>query len=64
MCLQRNDLLGPVHDGTIRLDRSANDIIIVFEIDDYDFGGGAFVLLFADTNERVRFECLGASTVS
>jgi hypothetical protein len=42
-----------VHDRTIGLDRAADDIVAVLEIDDYDFGARGFVLLFADADERV-----------
>jgi hypothetical protein len=31
-------LFGPVHDGTVCLDRSLHYIVIVFEVDNDDFG--------------------------
>lgn len=58
LCLQRDDLLRPVHDGTIRLDGSSDGIIVVLEVDDYDFGGGGIILLLADADEGVGFEGL------
>jgi hypothetical protein len=58
LCLKRNDLLGPVHDGTISLNWSADDIVTVLKVDDYDFGRCCFVLLFTNTNEGIGFECL------
>jgi len=36
--LQGDDLARPVHDGTVRLDGSADHIVAVLEIDDEDFG--------------------------
>lgn len=56
--LQRNNILGPVHDSTIGLDRSSNDIATVLEFDDYDFRGGGSSLLFADAYEGIGFEGL------
>ena len=38
LCLERNNLLRPVHDGTIGFDRSPNYIIVLLEVDDDDFG--------------------------
>jgi len=49
-----------VHDGTVRLDRSSDDIVILLEVDDYDFGGGGLVLLLAHTYEGIGFEGLRA----
>jgi hypothetical protein len=40
-----------VHDGTVGLDRSADDIIVVFEIDDYNFRGCTACLRFANADE-------------
>jgi len=34
LSLEGNDLLVPVHDGTICVDRSLDDFIVVFEIND------------------------------
>ena len=56
MGLERNNLLRPVHNRTVGLDRSSDDIIVVLELDDNYFGG--FTLLFSYTDERVGFECL------
>ena len=58
MCLQRNNLLCPVHDSTICFDRSTDDIVVVLEVNDNDFRGRGLVLLFSNTHERVGFECL------
>jgi hypothetical protein len=48
LCLERNDLFRPVHDGTIGFDRSPDDIVIVFEINDNYFGGFAFLFSYTD----------------
>jgi hypothetical protein len=37
LCLQRDNLLGPVHDSTICFDRSFHYIVIVFEVNYDDF---------------------------
>jgi hypothetical protein len=47
-----------VHNGTVCLDRSSDGIIVVLEVDDYDFRGGGFIFLFTNANEGVRFEGL------
>ena len=63
LCLERNNLLCPVHDSTIGFDWSPDDIVTVLKVDDYDFGRCCFVLLLADTNEGIGFECLRAQLV-
>lgn len=50
-----NDLLIPVHDGTIGLDWSSNDLIVMFETDDDDFRVGIFAEFLANANEVVGF---------
>jgi hypothetical protein len=50
-----------VHNGTICLDGTSDGIIVVLEVDDYNFGGGGFVFLFANADEGVRFEGLDKS---
>lgn len=37
LCLQGDDLFGPVHDRTVGLDRPPNNIIAILEINDDDF---------------------------
>ena len=59
MSLQGNDILGPVHNGTVGLDGSADDIAAILEFDDNDFGGRGSSLLFADADEGIGLECLG-----
>jgi hypothetical protein len=59
LCLQCYDLLRPVHDGTIRLDRAPDGgRSNILKVDDDDFGGAGLVLLLADTDEGVGFKCL------
>jgi hypothetical protein len=60
LCLERNDLLAPVHDGTISFDWSPNDIIALLEVYDDHFGLRGFILLLSYTNEGVGFEGLGS----
>ena len=43
--LERDDILGPVHDGAVSLDGSPRDIIAVVQIDDDDLGGSFIALL-------------------
>jgi len=59
LSLQGNDILGPVHNGTVGLDGSADDIAAILEFDDNDFGGRGSSLLFADADEGIGLECLG-----
>lgn len=47
-----------MHDSTICFNGSADDIVILFQVDDYDFRRGGFVLLLADADEGIGFECL------
>lgn len=35
--LERNYLLVPVHNGTVRLDRASGDIVAIFELDNHHF---------------------------
>ena len=58
LCLQGNDLLRPVHDSTIGLDRPPHDTIVVLEIDDNDFRGCIVVGFFAYAYVVVRFQRL------
>lgn len=58
LSLKRNNLLGPVHNGTVGLDRSANNIVAILEFDDDYFRGGGLILLFADADEGIGFEGL------
>jgi hypothetical protein len=58
LCLERNNLLRPVHNGTIGFDGSPNDIVGLFKVDDNDFGLRGFIFLFSYTYEGIRFECL------
>jgi hypothetical protein len=50
-----NDLLVPVHDGTIGLDRSSNDLIVMFKVDNNDFRVSIFAEFLANANEVVGF---------
>lgn len=63
MCFQRDNLLRPVHNSTIRFDGSSDGIIVVLEVDDYDFGGGGFIFLFANADEGVGFEGLNIVSI-
>ncbi len=56
--LERDDELTPVHDGTVGLDGSTDDIVVVLEIDDDDLGLGFIADPLTHTDEPVRFECL------
>lgn len=59
---QRDDLLGPVHDGTVGLDRPPRNSIAILEVDDNDFRGCRAGFLFAYANERIGFEGLGRAS--
>lgn len=58
LCLEGNDLFLPVHDGTVGLDGSPRNIVVVLELDNDDLGLGCFALLLPDAHVRVGFECL------
>lgn len=51
--LESNDLLVPVHDSTVGLDRPACYVVAILELDNDNFGLSGFVLLFPNANERV-----------
>ena len=59
LSLQGNDILGPVHNGTVGLDGSADDIAAILKFDDNDFRGCGSSLLFADADEGIGLQCLG-----
>lgn len=58
VCLERDDLPLPVHDGTIGLDRSFGDLIVVLEIYDDDFRVGIFGELLADADVVIGLKSL------
>jgi hypothetical protein len=49
--LEGDNLARPVHDGTVGLDRPADDIVPVLELDDEDFGRRGLVFLVPDADE-------------
>lgn len=53
MGLKSNDVSGPVHDGTVRIDRAFDDFIIVFEVDDNDLRLIAFVEFLPDADVMI-----------
>lgn len=58
LSLEGNDLAVPVHDGTVGLDGPAGDVVAILELDDDDLWLCGFVLLLANTNVGIGFECL------
>lgn len=62
--LERDDRLSQVHNGTIRTDRSPNNIVRVFQIN-YDSlrRGVRFVIDLAHAYVLVGFECLASLSV-
>lgn len=52
--LERDDILGPVHDGAVGLDGSPRDIVAVVQIDNHDLSG-SFVALFPHTDVAIAF---------
>ena len=52
---ERNDLSGPVHDRTVRVDRSLNDFIVVSEVDNYDLRFVLFIKLLSNADEAIGF---------
>ena len=57
ICFERNNLFGPMHKGTICLDRSPDDFIVILEIDDYHFRISISDLL-ANADVVIGFESL------
>jgi hypothetical protein len=49
-----NDLARPVHDGTVGLDGTSDDIVVVLEVDNEDLGGRGFVLLLSNADVMIR----------
>jgi hypothetical protein len=58
LCLESDDLLGPVHDSAIGVDGSFDDFIAVFEVNDNDLRLVVLVDLLADANIVVRLQSL------
>lgn len=58
LCLESDDLFVPVHNSTVGFDRSSDDIVIVLQIDNHDFGGCGSRLCFSDAYEGIGFESL------
>ena len=56
--LECNDLLMPVHDGTIGLNGPSDDIVAVVELDDDYFGLRGFINFLTDTEKLVGLERL------
>lgn len=54
--LQGDNMTGPVHDGAVGLYGAPDDIVVVLEVDDDDFGLAVLRLLYADVG--IRLECL------
>ncbi len=48
-----DDLLVPMHDGTISFDRLPNDVVVILHVDDDDFGGIGRLLRLANAYEGV-----------
>ena len=56
LSFEGNDLLVPVHNGAIGLDGSLHDFIVVFEVDDDDFGvAGALRNFLPDADIVIGF---------
>ena len=64
LCAKSDDLLGPVHDGTVGLDGSPSDIVALLQVDNDDFGLGGLALLLSYADEVVGLECLREPKVS
>ena len=58
ICFERDDLLGPVHEGTVCLDWSPDDFIVVLKVDDDNFGGGIFAEFLANADIIIGFKSL------
>ncbi len=53
--LESNDVLGPVHDSTVRVDGPLDNFIVVLQINDDDLRFVFFIKFLADTDEVIRF---------
>lgn len=58
LCLECNDLLIPVHDSTVRVDRPPYDFIVIFEVDNDNLRFVIFVDFLANADEGIGFESL------
>ena len=59
LCLESDDGLGQVHNGTVSTDRSPNYIVGTLEVDDDGLGGGVGIIVdLAHANVLVGFESL------
>lgn len=50
-----DDVAGPVHDGTVRVDRPLDNFIIVLQVDDNHLRLIIFAEFLTDTDEVIRF---------
>lgn len=55
MRFEGDDVLGPVHDSTVRVDRPFDDFIVVLEVDDNHLGLVIFAKFLANTKVVIRF---------
>lgn len=52
---ESDDVLGPMHDSTVRVDRPFDDFIVVLEVDDNHLGLVIFAKFLANTEVVIRF---------
>ena len=57
-CFEGDDLLGPVHDGTVSLDGPPHDVVAILHLNDDDLGGIGRLLGLTNAYVAVRFEGL------
>lgn len=58
LSLERDDVLAPVHDGTVGVDWSPHDLIVVLQVNNNNLRLIIFVELLANADVVVRFEGL------
>ena len=56
--LEGDDLLVPVHNGTVSLNWPPNDLIIVLQVNDYNLGIGVLAGFLSNANEVVGLQSL------
>lgn len=60
--LECDDVLAPVHDGAVSVDRPPHDIVVVLQVNNDDLRLVIFVELLANADIVIRFESLFEST--
>jgi hypothetical protein len=63
LSLEGDNVLAPVHDRTVGIDRPPHDLIVVLQVNNDDLWLVVLIELLANTNIVIRFEGLLCSDI-